>query len=211
MKTIVCFGDSNTWGFNAIDGNRHAYADRWTSQLQARLGNEFKVIPEGYNGRTTVFDDPVEGEIRNGKRYLPMVLGSHKPIELVILMLGTNDLKKRFNQLPFDIAKGVQKLVEICADPQFGAGKAPRILIVSPAHVLEVEGNLDMFRDAARKSHELAGFYLQVAGEMGCHFLDAAEHITSDPLDGIHLTASSQRQLGDVIYKKITRDIFPVR
>jgi len=210
MKTIVCFGDSNTWGFNAVDGSRHPYPDRWTSVLQARLGDEFRVIPEGYNGRTTVFDDPVEGKIRNGKRYLPMVLGSHKPVDLVILMLGTNDLKKRFNQLPFDIAKGMQKLVEIAADPQFGPQQLPKVLIISPAQVLEVEGNREMFLDAARKSQQLASYYLQVAGEMGCYSLDAARHIESDPLDGIHLTAASQRTLGEAIYQKIIREIFPV-
>ena len=102
----MCFGDSNTWGYDPATRTRHAYEDRWTSVLQSSLGDDYRIVAEGLNGRTATFDDPVEGD-RNGRRHLHILLDSHAPLDLVIVMLGTNDLKKRFSAPPCDIATGV--------------------------------------------------------------------------------------------------------
>ena len=96
MKTVLCYGDSNTWGYIGGTGERFAPEVRWPGVLQAALGGAYRVIEEGLNGRTTVFDDSIE-EGRNGETYLRPCLQTHAPIDLVILMLGTNDLKRRFS------------------------------------------------------------------------------------------------------------------
>ena len=96
MRRILCFGDSNTWGYDPATGERFDEQTRWTGVLQAALGGDYTVIEEGLNGRTTVWDDPIEGH-KNGHEYLVPCLETHRPLDLVVLMLGTNDLKRRFS------------------------------------------------------------------------------------------------------------------
>ena len=105
MKTILCYGDSNTWGYDPVSQDRYPPTQRWVSVLARELGPEYQVIAEGLNGRTTVWPDPVEGEHKNGKAYLLPCLESHHPLDLVVLMLGTNDLKHRFGLSAWDIAR----------------------------------------------------------------------------------------------------------
>ena len=95
MKRILCFGDSNTWGWNPANKERFDENSRWTGILKNKLGENYDIIEEGLNGRTTVWDDPIEG-YKNGKKHLPSCLESHRPLDIVVLMLGTNDLKSRF-------------------------------------------------------------------------------------------------------------------
>ena len=109
MKTIVCYGDSNTYGYNPENGFRYEYEERWTTILQKELKDSAIVIPEGLNGRTTSFEDELRPG-RNGATYLDPCLHSHGPIDLVVLMLGTNDLKIRFQATPTDIGKGIDRL-----------------------------------------------------------------------------------------------------
>ena len=107
MKTILCFGDSNTWGYSPAGGPRFDIHTRWAGVLRDTLGESHHIIEEGLCGRTTVLDDAIEGgAIKNGKRYLPACIHSHCPFELFVLLLGTNDLKQRFNLPPGDIAAG---------------------------------------------------------------------------------------------------------
>ncbi|MGA2640810.1 MAG: GDSL-type esterase/lipase family protein, partial [Spirochaetia bacterium] len=106
MREILCFGDSNTWGYDPVTQGRFPGDVRWTGVLQAALGPGFRVIEEGLNGRTTVWEDPVEGD-KMGKRHLPPCLESQAPLDLVVLMLGTNDTKERYSAPPADIAAGV--------------------------------------------------------------------------------------------------------
>ncbi len=103
MKTILCYGNSNTWGAVLGTGERYAPFIRWTGVLAQELGAMYRVIEEGPNGRTTLWDDPIEG-YKNGKEYLIPCLESHRPIDLVVMMLGTNDLKIRFSVPAYDIA-----------------------------------------------------------------------------------------------------------
>ena len=111
MKTIMCYGDSNTFGTNP-HGGRWRREVRWTGKLQQLLGDQYYVIEEGCGGRTTVWNDDLE-LFKNGRKSLPVALATHKPIDLVIIMLGTNDCKTRFQALPCDIAEGVRQLAEL--------------------------------------------------------------------------------------------------
>jgi lysophospholipase L1-like esterase len=116
MKTILCYGDSNTWGWDPISESRLDKDVRWPGVLQQELGDDYEVISEGLPGRTTVWTDPIEGHM-SGKDYLIPCLHSHKPIDLVIILLGTNDLKHRFGVTAFDIAEGISITAQSCAHP----------------------------------------------------------------------------------------------
>ena len=134
MKTIICFGDSNTYGRDPVNKGRLDKKTRWPGVLQDTLGAEYDVIEEGLNGRTTVWDDPVRGgPKRNGSLYLLPCLESHAPINLLVMMLGTNDLKARFAVTPYDIGESMGALIEIAQNSQCGwNGNRPDILIMAP-------------------------------------------------------------------------------
>ena len=104
MKTILCFGDSNTWGYNPENRQRFGPEERWSGILRNSLGEDYRAIEEGLNGRTTLWDDPIEG-FKNGLDYLMPCLESHKPFDLITIMLGTNDLKCRFRSRPLILLK----------------------------------------------------------------------------------------------------------
>ena len=132
MKTILCYGDSNTWGYNPSTGGRYPRDVRWPGVLRRELGDDYLVIEEGLNGRTTVWDDPIEG-YKNGKEYLVPCLETHKPLDLVIILLGTNDLKVRFSVSAYDIANGAGALVQIVQKSEIGpGGRAPQVLLLAP-------------------------------------------------------------------------------
>jgi lysophospholipase L1-like esterase len=203
---ILCFGDSNTWGFNPTNGARHSLSARWTSVLSRVLGDGFRVIPEGMNGRTTVFDDPVEPG-RNGLDYLLPCLVSHKPLDAVVIMLGTNDTKERFGLLPVDIALGMKRLVKLVQASDCGpGGKAPRVGIIAPAHVNPaiVSG---VFTGGPARSVELAHEYEIIAKELGCAFLDASRFVSCGMPDGIHLDAQGHRTLGTEVARWIKSEL----
>lgn len=210
MKTILCYGDSNTWGYSAATESRYPYEQRWTTVLARELGSGYLVVPEGLNGRTTVWVDPIEGEYKSGKSTLLAILESHHPIDLIVLMLGTNDLKHRWGLSTWDIARGVQTLVEMVQASAFGPdGQSPRVLLVAPPPTC-VPGTCfeDMFEGADEKSARFGHFYRLVADEFACSFLDAADFIVSSPVDGIHLEASELPKLGRAVAAKV-REILP--
>jgi lysophospholipase L1-like esterase len=198
MKTILCYGDSNTWGYNAETAGRFPPETRWPKVLARDLGEGYTIIPEGLNGRTTVWADPVEGEHKNGKTYLIPCLESHYPLDLVIVMLGTNDLKHRYGLSAWDIASGAGTLVEMIQGSAFGpGGGAPRVLLMAPPPTC-VAGTLfeEMFPDSDEKSRDLGRQYGRVAAELGCEFFDASTAIASSKVDGIHLEPGEQVKLG---------------
>jgi lysophospholipase L1-like esterase len=192
MTNILCYGDSNTWGWNADGMNRHPRDVRWTGQLQTLMGDDYYVIEEGLNGRTTVWDDPIE-EHKNGKTYLYPCLQTHRPLDLVILMLGTNDLKARFSVTAFDIAQGVARLVGVIKESDSGHnGAAPQILLMSPPHLGDMPPDYgEMFSGGREKSTRLARHYRLVADTFDTAFMDTSDFLVADPIDGIHLTAAA--------------------
>ncbi len=202
MKTVLCYGDSLTWGYDAETLGRHRLEDRWPSVLQAELGAGVHVIAEGLNGRTTAFDDNLAGEDRNGARVLPTLLGTHAPLDLIVIMLGSNDMKPWIHGRALAAAHGVRRLAQIvrCHAYPFG-GTAPEILLVAPPHVSRTDNTefADMFAGGNEASQKLAPLYAAVAKESGCGFFDAATVARTTPLDGVHLDAENTRAVGKAL------------
>lgn len=210
MKTILCYGDSNTWGYSPSTQDRYGRDERWGGVLRNTLGEEYLVIEEGLNGRTTVWDDPVEGIHRNGRTYLTPCLESHQPIDLVVIMLGTNDLKQRFGVGAFDIARGASVLVQIVQKSETGPnGEAPKVLLLAPPPTAELAGTdfAEMFKGAEEKSKNFSREFRLIAGSLGCEFLDMADVIVSSKLDAIHLDAEEHLKLGQAVAARV-REIF---
>ena len=199
MKRILCFGDSNTWGYIAGTNpiQRYDHKTRWTGVLREGLGEAYEVIEEGLNGRTTVWDDPIEGH-KNGEKYLVPCLSSQSPLDLVIIMLGTNDTKCRFSLSAFDIAAGMEKLIGIIKSSASGRdSQAPKILLMCPAPVKNITTFAEMLEGAEEKSAKMGAHYAAVAQRQGCDFLDIGTIVEPSPVDGIHLDANSHRILGE--------------
>jgi lysophospholipase L1-like esterase len=203
MKRILCYGDSNTWGYDPVTGDRFDRDERWTGQLRQAIGSHYDVIEEGLNGRTTVWDDPIEG-YKNGRDYLIPCLESHKPLDLIIIFLGVNDLKKRFSLSAYDIAEGAGVLVEIVQKSSTGhLGGAPQVLLLAPPPVGKLTAFAEMFDGADAKSQKFAEHYRRVANDLGCHFLNTSTVIGSSALDGIHFEKSEHAKLGQAVALKV--------
>jgi lysophospholipase L1-like esterase len=205
MYDVLCFGDSNTWGYDASTAERFARDVRWTGVLQSSLGQEYRVIEEGLNGRTTVWEDPVEGD-KVGKRHLLPCLLSQAPLDLVIIMLGTNDLKMRYSAPVTDVAAGVSLLADIVLGSTTGkGGTAPALLIVAPPPFAQLSAFAAMFEGGSEKSRSLGRLYAEVARAHGCAFLDAGTVIRSSDIDGIHLEASEHGTLGRAVAREVKK------
>ena len=203
-KRILCFGDSNTWGYIPGRGGRYPEEVRWTGRLQALLGPDYTVIEEGQSGRTTVWDDPVENRLA-GIAYLWPCMESQSPFDLLILMLGTNDTKRYFNVGSLAIAMSAGRLVGEAQRSRFGiGGKPPAVLLVSPIAIRESE----IFRDSidsenVAKAAQFPRFFRQVADQYGCHFFDAAAVAQPSPTDGIHMEPDSHAALAEALAEQV--------
>jgi len=206
MKTILCFGDSNTWGWDPSKCTRYGRNERWPGIMRNELGPDYEIIEEGLPGRTTVFDDPIEGVFKNGSTYLQPCLESHQPVKLVIIMLGTNDLKIRFSASAFDIANGAGVLVDMIKSSSAGPGNAaPQILLLAPPPLGQLGDFDDMFRDAPEKSLKFAHQYERVARERNCHFLDLSGIVTTSDVDGVHLDKAEHVKLGTAVAEYVKK------
>ncbi|MRM87717.1 hypothetical protein EAI28_05020 [Faecalicatena contorta] len=205
-KRILCFGDSNTWGAVPAEGTRHPDDVRWTGILAAELGNEYQVIEEGYNGRTTVHDDPVENRL-SGIAYFETCLDSQSPLDLIILMLGTNDLKARFGVDPYTIAFGFGRYLNAVKTVPM-AGNRPEVLLAAPLLIdpsyKDVPLFLDMFGEGAvERSEKFAEAYEAFAKENGVHFIDASKYGKASVRDGVHMEAEYHEKLGKAFAEKV--------
>jgi lysophospholipase L1-like esterase len=198
MKTILCYGDSNTYGTDPAGGPRFDLHTRWPGVMRDSLGPEYWVVEEGCGGRTTVWDDPIERH-KNGAAYLPALLHSHRPLDLVVILLGTNDLKHRFGLNADDISRGAATLAELCRESLAGPDKTPpRVLLIAPPPVAPLAGTefAAMFAGADETSRGFAAAYQRAAAECGCHFLDAGRWVVSSPRDAIHWETTEHAKLG---------------
>ncbi len=199
MKNILAFGDSLTWGFEAGTFARHPFEVRWPNALAAGLNGKARVIEEGMNGRTTVFPDPTDIAERNGAVALPMLLTTHQPLDLVIIMLGTNDIKYANRCRAFDASMGMVRLIEIVQRfPWIKTASPPQILIMAPPALCKTNDEWfnDLWGHAIEESKLFARHYARVAEEMGVHFFDAGTVAKTDPTDGGHIDARSTQALG---------------
>jgi lysophospholipase L1-like esterase len=199
--SILCYGDSNTHGTLPMPDDaskaRRPRSDRWTGVLAGTLGPGFHVIEEGQPGRTTVHDDPIEGAHKNGRTVLPAILETHRPIDMVVLMLGTNDLKARFAVTPADIARSLASLVDIVRGTPSGPdGGAPDIVLIAPAPIVATGWLAGHFTGGAAKSQALSPLIAALAKGRDAGFVDAASCGAVDPLDGVHLTKDAHHALG---------------
>lgn len=205
MKKILCYGDSNTYGHNPADCSR--LDGRWTKFLSELIGNGYEIIEEGLCGRTTVFDDPFDDGL-NGLDMLVPIIKTHKPLDLVIIMLGTNDLQLQFNQNAFGVSRGVETLVRAAKNPMLYGDTIPEILIVSPILIDKAIEN-SFFADiygtkrAVEISKELSPKIENVAITYNTYFLDAAKYAKASALDGVHMDSENHKKLAKAFAEKI--------
>jgi lysophospholipase L1-like esterase len=201
---ILCYGDSNTRGsIPCILHGRYSRDIRWPGRLQKLLGKDFYVIEEGLGGRTTSLDDPGE-EGRNGKTFLLPCLRSHRPIDLVILMLGTNDLKAQFSETAEEIAQRAGQLVSTIQHSQAGKGNGdPLVLLIAPPPLGKLTAFEAEFAGGIEKSHQFGSLYWKQADLLGCEFLDAGKIIRSSDKDGLHWEAEEHLKLAAAVGAQI--------
>lgn len=209
-RTVLCYGDSNTHGTPPMPDldfkGRWGRNERWPGVMAAALGPAWHVIEEGHPGRTTVHADPIEGAHKNGIAVLPAILESHWPIDLVIVKLGTNDLKPRLAVNAGDIGLSVGKLADaLLASGAGPGGAAPAIILVSPPPITESGCLAGMFEGGRAKSLRLASSIRSEADRRGLPFFDAGTVIAVDPLDGIHYDKAAHAALGAALAAEVAR------
>lgn len=209
-KRILCFGDSNTYGVDPVTQGRYDDQVRWPGVMQKLLGEDYTVIEEGQGGRTIAFDDPWEGGTKCGMKYALPMLESHTPLDLVIVMLGTNDMKQRFHVSAFDISWSLEALIQMMQAKLRLISPDTKILVVSPIHIGEGIANSifgEMFGvGAIQKSHQLAGKYQAVAAKYGCGFFDAGTVAKASLVDCLHMMPESHKALGEAL-TGVVRDL----
>lgn len=207
MKNILAYGDSLTWGYDAASETRHPFEARWPSVLADGLDMPVQMIAEGLNGRTTVFDDYSAASERNGGKMLPSVLATHEPLDLVIIMLGTNDMRPHICGNAAGSAAGIGRLVSIVKTfPYKSNHNVPRLLVVSPP-LAERGGDKfanHVMQGASSLSRQYADAYKLVADEHEVAFLDAAKFVDPDPMDGFHLDQENTIKLGKALIPAVS-------
>lgn len=214
-KRIMIYGDSNTWGYIAVEsGTTTRYPEdvRWTGVLRASLGPGYDVIDEGLSARTTDLPDPtlpqISGAGLDGSAYLSAAMATHLPLDLVVIMLGTNDLKKMFGRSPFRIALGVGKLIDIVAQTTGGVGTAyptPKVLVLCPPPLgtIAPQERAERWVGGVEKSKALPVYYEAIAKVAGAEFLDVGKLTATDGIDGVHFTPVAHKVVGIGVAKKV--------
>ena len=196
-RVILCYGDSNTYGWIPA-GGRFERGARWPGVLAAELGAGWHVIEEGLGGRTTVFEDPLVPH-RNGRDYLVPCLASHEPVDLVVIFLGTNDLKARFAAGAWDIAAGVGALATIALESLAGPGAGPpRVLVLGLPRLGRI-AYVEEFAGAEEKAERLPEQLQEVTAALGVDLLDLGELVAYSDVDGIHLDEAGHRTIGEAV------------
>jgi len=205
QKTILCFGDSNTWGASPECGVRYDRQTRWPGVLQRELGDGYYVIEEGLPGRNTVWDDPVEGG-KNGLKQLLPLIHSHMPLDLLIILLGTNDFKNRFSVSALDISWSIGRLVKAARDsgnPFFG--DAPEVLVICPPPLADMSQSpfKDILIGAEEKSRQLPAVLGTFCEENNIRLFNAGDVVQTSPVDGVHWEVGEHLKFGAAVAKKV--------
>lgn len=206
-RRIICFGDSNTWGYDAEKMERFPESVRWTSLLGEKLGPDFQVVEEGLSGRTSVSDDPLfEG--LNAFTYIHPCLMSHSPLELVIIMLGTNDTKERFNLTAYNIAQGIARLALKAKSTAAGAGGSfPKVLVVAPPPIRKEYASTaigaPMGQQCDVKSEEFPIYLQELLMNQNIEYLNSNGFVTMNDIDYMHLDVEGHRLLAKLLFHKI--------
>jgi lysophospholipase L1-like esterase len=207
--TVLCFGDSNTFGQPSEGRGRWPADVRWTGRLQQLLGTEYAIIEEGLGGRTTDLDDP-DRDDRNGRTYFQPCLRSHSPLDMVVIMLGNNDLKTKFGRETDAVATALEGYIDSIERTAWTrTGGVPAVLLVSPIHLDSdqpafAEHSSEYDADSVRKSRELSAAIRRVADKRKALFVDAAT-VACPGNDGTHLSRDSHEPLSKLIAQEICR------
>ena len=211
MKHILCFGDSNTWGYNPDMDEpsemRYPEEIRWTGRLSLLLGEEWRVEEEGMCGRSTVFDDPLS-PLCNGAWALPLCLRSHQPLDLIVFMLGTNDVRTLFHANVKEISRGMEHLIKMALSVEsYDVGKVPQILLIAPPRLGKELWDSYFYgiydEQSQEKLEKLPMEYRRLANQYGCIYLDAGSVIKGTGSDGVHLTPEGHSKLAEAVAEKI--------
>lgn len=215
---ILCYGDSNTWGTIAKwkdEGlsSRYDRNTRWPCVMQKELGDDYAVNEEGLGGRTTIYTSDDERPYKNGINMLIGCLASHRPLDLVILYLGTNDLHLEKKIPEENLGDGIRTLIEtVKNNPNFGPDgeRAPEILVVAPTYIKPSSplGRVNVYDKFYREYGErlsrlFPSVYKEIANETGCYFISAQDYAEPDMGDGVHITGESHIRLGKAMAKKV--------
>lgn len=197
MKTVLAFGDSLTWGADPATGLRHPPEYRWPEVLEKELGGRAKVIAEGLGGRTTCYDDHAGPACRNGAKALEVALASHMPVDLVIIMLGTNDIKPVHGGRAEGAVSGMRRLAQIVETfPYKPRNAVPALLIVAPPPCVSGPDGQPAAGRLVEESERIAPLYGKLASQLGCGFFDAGSVTRASPVDGVHLEAAATAAIG---------------
>lgn len=197
MTRVLCYGDSLTWGYDAASGGRFPQSDCWPAVMGGLLGGDVTVLVEGLPGRTTVVDSPY-APARSGSQMLGPLLESHAPLDLVIIMLGTNDLQQPLGLSARHAASGLWTLIDIALRSAAGpAAGPPQVLAVSPPPLVDPRGFMGVFYEGREaESRELPRHYVRIAERAGVAFFDASDVCRPGPADGVHLDLTGNAALG---------------
>lgn len=208
MRAVLCFGDSNTWGFDPATGNRFPRGVRWPGRLQAGLGEEWYVVEEGLNGRTATLDSPVAAG-KNGLSYLEPCLDSHSPLDAVLIALGTNDLAECYGLTATDVARAAARLAYVVSRSEAGVdGRAPLPILVCPPGVGHTTWRED-WAGAPAKSALLSERFRGVAEEGRYELVDLSEVTRFSDIDGIHLDAAGHAAVAEHVARELRRRFEP--
>jgi len=192
MRHVLCFGDSNTWGYIPGTGERFDEETRWTALTQVLLNNEFTLYEAGLSGRTINSDDP-DRDFRSGSKLLNLYLESCRPLDLVVIMLGTNDLKVNLHNSIENIKDEMKALCQEVLDFDYSPYDKPKVLLVAPVPFVDSVNMDEEFSPSIAKSKQIAPAYYQLAQELELSFLDAGRVIKASTIDGIHWDAIGHR------------------
>lgn len=204
MKSVLVYGDSQSWGRKPGVPERMPYDQRWTSVLSARLGLDVHVIVEALNGRTTCREDPWK-PWRNGAAYLDMLLACHAPLDLVIIALGSNDLQWHQHLGAYESMLGAQVLLEkVLGWRGEPAGAPPRAFLLAPPRITAPAGLLrEKFRGAPEKSDDQQRLYRELAEQLAVPFYSMADAAEPSPIDGVHLDEAGHARLGEALAPRV--------
>jgi lysophospholipase L1-like esterase len=198
----MCYGDSLTWGSLPVESGiptvRYSFCERWTGVLAGHLGDGYEILEEGLNGRTTNLDDPIDPRL-NGARHLPTAVATHMPLDLVVIMLGTNDAKAYFERSPLGIVTGISELLGMVSVAGVGTVyPAPRVLLVAPPPLAPITNAwlAELFKGGREKSQALGKLYAELSAFLGIPFFDAGVVVSTGGSDGIHFSKENNATLG---------------
>jgi lysophospholipase L1-like esterase len=203
MKTVLCYGDSNTWGYLAVDESRLGRWERWPGVLQRALGDDVHVVEAGLNGRTTVFDVPEDPD-RNGLRFLPATLETHAPIDVVLLFLGVNDFFLPYQVTAWRVAYAVGALVDVVRESAFGPGDGPpAVVAMCPPPFGDLGPDRAWSPHGEAETKVLGDAFRAMAAEHQCEVVDLNGHAAFAVPDGIHFDAEGHRAIGELMAERL--------